>query len=177
MRRHLDEVPLNPLLFNPDLPEGFCDVIAAMMDKNHETRTPTAAAVIELLRPWCDERATRLMAESGSSPSGSQSRGGAPVGPSTVALQETASYSVLDDLELPANPLESPSQISQRTVSITSDTEDTLAGVQAPRRSSGAPRQPAAVPATRRSLHKTLLWSAALLAAGAALGAWLAGIL
>ena len=55
IRRHLDETPLNPLHFNPDLPEGFCDAIAAMMDKNPDTRTPTAAAVVELLRPWRDE--------------------------------------------------------------------------------------------------------------------------
>jgi serine/threonine protein kinase len=70
MRRHLEEVPLNPLHFNPDLPEGFCDAIAAMMDKNPDTRTPTAAAVVELLRPWCDERATKMLVESGPPPSG-----------------------------------------------------------------------------------------------------------
>ena len=54
IRRHLDETPLNPLHFNPDLPEEFCDAIAAMMDKNPDRRTPTAAAVVELLAPWCD---------------------------------------------------------------------------------------------------------------------------
>ena len=63
IRRHLDETPLNPLHFNPDLPPGFCDAIAAMMDKNPDTRTPTAAAVVELLRPWCDENATKHLAE------------------------------------------------------------------------------------------------------------------
>ena len=30
IRRHLDETPLNPLHFNPDLPTDFCDAIAAM---------------------------------------------------------------------------------------------------------------------------------------------------
>ena len=43
-------MPLNPLHFNPDLPEEFCDVIAAMMDKNPDKRTPTAAAVVEAAR-------------------------------------------------------------------------------------------------------------------------------
>ena len=45
----LHEIPLNPLHFNPDLPTGFCDVIAAMMDKNPDKRTPTAAAVVMIL--------------------------------------------------------------------------------------------------------------------------------
>ena len=77
IRRHLDETPLNPLHFNPDLPQAFCDAIAAMMDKNPDTRTPTAAAVVELLRPWCDERATRHLVES-SPGSGIFHRAGAP---------------------------------------------------------------------------------------------------
>lgn len=176
MRRHLEEVPLNPLHFNPDLPDGFCDAIAAMMDKNPDTRTPTAAAVVELLRPWCDERATRLMAGEGPAPSGIFVRGNAPSPPPpSAAMAETASFSVLDDLESPPNPLDSPSQISQGTVSMTSETEDTLpGGVHAPRRSSHTARPPVAV-VPRLSWRKALLWSAALLAAGAALGAWLSG--
>jgi serine/threonine protein kinase len=176
MRRHLEEAPLNPLLFNPDLPEGFCDAIAAMMDKNLETRTPTAAAVVELLRPWCDEQATRTLAESGSIPGGSDSRVGAAAPPSMAALKETASFNVLDDIDAQANPLESPSQISQRTVSIAADTEDTLSGVQTPRRAAEIGPQPAEN-RPRRGWQKLLLWSAALVVAGAAIGAWLAGIL
>jgi hypothetical protein len=49
-------------------------------------------------------------------------------------MDETAEY-VLDDLDFPTPQLESPSQISQRTVSVASETEDTLSGVPAPRRS------------------------------------------
>jgi serine/threonine protein kinase len=67
IRRHLDETPLNPLHFNPDLPEAFCDAIAAMMNKNPDERTPTAAAVVELLRPWCDENAAKNLVESNQS--------------------------------------------------------------------------------------------------------------
>jgi serine/threonine protein kinase len=134
IRRHLDEIPLNPLHFNPDLPPGFCDVIAAMMDKNPDKRTPTAAAVVELLRPWRDENATRHLAETNPPSSGIFFRGGAPAPPPSPALDETASY-VLDDLDFPPGQVESPSQISQGTVSVASETEDTLAGVPAPRRS------------------------------------------
>jgi serine/threonine protein kinase len=133
IRRHLDETPLNPLHFNPDLPPGFCDVIAAMMDKNPDKRTPTAAAVVELLRPWRDENATKHLAEENPGGSGIFSRGGAPP-PASTGLDETASY-VLDDLDFPPGQVESPSQISQGTVSVASETEDTLAGVPAVRRS------------------------------------------
>ena len=59
--------------------------------------------------------------------------------PASAALDETASY-VLDDLDFPPGQVESPSQISQGTVSVASETEDTLAGVPAPRRS--APVEP-----------------------------------
>jgi serine/threonine protein kinase len=134
IRRHLDEIPLNPLHFNPDLPPGFCDVIAAMMDKNPDKRTPTAAAVVELLRPWRDENATKHLAEATAPGSGIFFRGNAAPPPASPALDETASY-VLDDLDFPPGQVESPSQISQGTVSVTSETEDTLAGVPAPRRS------------------------------------------
>src|SRR6476619_955240 len=135
IRRHLDETPLNPLHFNPDLPPGFCDVIAAMMDKNPDKRTPTAAAVVELLRPWRDENATRTLVEVTPSGSGIFFRGGAPAPNVSPALDETASFSVLDDAEFAPGQIESPSQISQGTDSVFSATEDTVvSGVQAPRR-------------------------------------------
>ncbi|HEX4414112.1 MAG TPA: serine/threonine-protein kinase [Lacipirellulaceae bacterium] len=136
IRRHLDETPLNPLHFNPDLPTGFCDAIAAMMDKNPDTRTPTAAAVVELLRPWCDESATRHLAESAPG-SGIFHRGSAPAPQAKGQLDETASF-VLDDLDFVAGQVESPSQISQGTVSVASELEDTLAGVPAIRRVTAA---------------------------------------
>ncbi|MEX0641220.1 MAG: serine/threonine-protein kinase [Pirellulales bacterium] len=174
MRRHLEEVPLNPLHFNPDLPDGFCDAIAAMMNKNPDSRTPTASAVVELLRPWRDEQATKMLAEASPPQSGIFFRGGSPAPKHPVPLSETASFSVLDDLEAPANPLESPSQISQGTVSMAAGTEDTLSGLHVPRRSGHT--LPAPVIAVHRNWRRTLVWSAALLAAGAALGAWLAGV-
>ncbi len=124
IRRHLQETPLNPLHFNPDLPEEFCDAIAAMMDKNPDKRTPTAAAVIELLRPWCDADATKNLA--GATPTSSSVHVRPARPPQTPpALDETAAI-VLDEAETSPGQVDSPSQISQGTVSLTSSTQDTL---------------------------------------------------
>src|SRR4051794_462675 len=173
IRRHLDETPLNPLHFNPDLPPGFCDVIAAMMDKNPDSRAPTAAAVVELLRPWCDERATRHLAEV--SPSGSGIFSKASMLPQKPAppLDETASF-VLDDMEL-ASGVESPSQISQRTVPVASELEDTLPGVHTARKPAAEPASSLGVQAESK---EPLPWAGIIVVAGfsvaamAALLAW-----
>jgi len=126
MQRHLSEVPLNPLHFNPDLPEAFCDAIAQMMEKDPDRRTPTAAAVVELLAPWCDEIATQHLAEQYPAASGILRRGPSrPLTPPPAVLAETAEY-VLDDMEIAPSSTESPSQISQGTVPISADNEDTL---------------------------------------------------
>jgi hypothetical protein len=148
------------------------------MDKNPDKRTPTAAAVVELLHPWCDGLATRHMAESGvpSAPIHT-SRGAVSPPPPVVGVEETAPFDVLDDLDAPPNPLESPSQISQGTVSMMADTEDTLAGVHVPRREVPPRRSEENAAQDQHGWGKTLLWGAVLLVAGAALGAWLAGLL
>jgi serine/threonine protein kinase len=153
MRRHLEEIPLNPLHFNPDLPEGFCDVIAAMMDKNPDTRTPTAAAVVELLRPWCDPLATQQMALEAPPPSGILSHGGRPAVKVDPALDETASF-VLDEGETAPGQLDSPSQISQGTVPIASGSDDTL--TQPPLRPTPPPQKPSKL--ARRPWLEIGLW-------------------
>jgi serine/threonine protein kinase len=136
IRRHLEEPPLNPLHFSPDLPEAFCDVIAAMMHKDPDLRTPTAAAVVEQLRPWCDAGATRAMAGASPSASGIFYRNSLPKTASAPpALEETASF-VLDDIEGPPTLAESPSQISQGTLSNAAETEETLTQMPRPRRDS-----------------------------------------
>jgi len=170
IRRHLDETPLNPLHFNPDLPTRFCDAIAAMMDKNPDTRTPTAAAVVELLRPWCDEHATRQLAEASPSGSGIHRRGGAPA-PVPAAMDETASF-VLDDMEIAPNQLDSPSQISQGTLSLAGEMEETLAGVHTARR---PVNRPGAGPTSAAPIGwwRTIAIAAVLVAAAtAAAAAW-----
>jgi eukaryotic-like serine/threonine-protein kinase len=176
IRRHLEETPLNPLHFNPDLPEAFCDAIAAMMDKNPDTRTPTAAAVVELLRPWCDECATKHLVEASSGGSGIFYRGGAPAPPPSPGLDETASF-VLDDVEFPPGQIESPSQISQGTVSVASESEDTVTGVAAVRRvqvARKAVRQVAPAPEERQ--WPIVLLAALILAIVAVGTAWWFGV-
>src|SRR3954447_15275160 len=173
IRRHLDETPLNPLHFNPDLPEGFCDAIAAMMDKDPDKRTPTAAAVVELLRPWRDENATKHLAEETPPGSGIFSKALASAQKSAPVLDETASF-VLDDMEL-ASGVESPSQISQRTVPVASELEDTLPGVHTARKPT---TQPATSLGVQAESKEPLPWAAIIVVAGfgvaaiAALLAW-----
>jgi serine/threonine protein kinase len=176
IRRHLHETPLNPLHFNPDLPEGFCDAIAAMMHKDPDKRTPTAAAVVELLRPWCDVSATKLLAESNPTASGILSRGGvAP--PPPGSLDETASFDVLDDINIPPGQLDSPSQISQGTVPISAETQETLAGVSGLRRVPLGSRSGPVSPPTRARIGPKIVIAVTLAAAaGAAAAAWFAGL-
>jgi serine/threonine protein kinase len=176
IRRHLDETPLNPLHFNPDLPKRFCDAIAAMMEKNPDKRTPTAAAVEELLRPWRDENVTRHLAAETPPSSGIFFRTNAPAEQPPAGLDETASY-VLDDEPMPGQ-IESPSQISQGTASMSAETEETLAGVMAVRRA--APRavpDGTAEPATSVGSKKAIVAAVVtLMAVAAAAAAWVAGV-
>jgi serine/threonine protein kinase len=173
IRRHLEETPLNPLHFSPDLPDAFCDVIAAMMDKNPDTRTPSAAAVVEMLRPWCDENATRHIAEASPTPSGFHAVVTAPP-PPVPALEETASF-VTDDADPLPGQLDSPSQISQGTVSLANEMEDTQAGVHAPRRAPN-PTPPVTMDGGKTTAWRRIAVGLGLVAAAAA-AAWMAGLL
>jgi eukaryotic-like serine/threonine-protein kinase len=171
IRRHLDETPLNPLHFNPNLPVGFCDAIAAMMDKNPDARTPTAAAVVELLRPWRDENATKHFVEPQAPGSGIHQRGGTPAAPAPASLDETASF-VLDDLEVSPSQLDSPSQISQGTVSLTGSLEETIAGVQTPRRTGEKRPTQSAVSPAGRDVRFVVIVMALMAAAAVAAAVW-----
>jgi serine/threonine protein kinase len=176
IRRHLHETPLNPLHFNPDLPAGFCDAIASMMHKDPDKRTPTAAAVVELLRPWCDASATKRLAETSPTASGILSRSGAASAPPT-GFEETASF-VLDDFEAPPGHLDSPSQISQGTVPIAGETQETLAGVPGVRRVPLGPRpEPATESAQPARWWPKIAIATGLIAAAGAAAAWLADLL
>jgi serine/threonine protein kinase len=174
IRKHLHETPFNPLHFNPDLPAGFRDAIAAMMHKDPDKRTPTAAAVVELLRPWCDANATKRLAETSPTASGILSRGsmGAPA-VSPTGFEETASF-VLDDFEPPPGHLDSPSQISQGTVPIAGEAQETLAGTSGIRRGPLGPRAaPVEAAAPARGWRTLAIAVALIAAAGAAAAAWL----
>lgn len=169
MQRHLNEVPLNPLHFNPDLPEEFCDLIAAMMDKNPDTRMPTAAAVVEALRPWCDPTATQDLVDRNPPPSGILKRGIArPLLQTPAPLPETAEF-VLDDLDVAPNPAESPSQISQGTVRIAAETEDTLSDMHHPPHAAPRPRDAAVVNTVDSRTRFSLIVGAIIIAVVTAL--------
>jgi hypothetical protein len=101
------------------------------MDKNADSRTPSAAAVVELLRPWCDASATKDLAGATPTSSSMYYRGGRPT-QQAPALEETASF-VLDEAETAPGQVDSPSQISQGTVSMAGETEDTLPHLSSPR--------------------------------------------
>jgi hypothetical protein len=129
-----------------------------MMDKNPDKRTPTAAAVVALLGPWCDPAATLHLAEQYPPASGIFQHGPArQLTPPPAALAETAEY-VLDDFEPAPSPTESPSQISQGTVPISADTEDTLSHERQP---STTARDEAEV---GRGSYQSWLWFGAALA-------------
>ena len=52
MRRHSNDEPIDPLSFNSTLPIEITSLILEMMEKDHHKRTPSAAAVVERLRPF-----------------------------------------------------------------------------------------------------------------------------
>jgi serine/threonine protein kinase len=54
LRRHLDEAPLTPLLFTPNLDPALAELIAAMMHKKPAERISSAAEVVQQLRPWAE---------------------------------------------------------------------------------------------------------------------------
>jgi eukaryotic-like serine/threonine-protein kinase len=171
IRRHLGETPLNPLHFNPDLTEGFCDAIAAMMHKDPHKRTPTAAAVVELLGPWRDDDAAKHLAELRASGPANKARAGMTARPSTPhGLDETASF-VLDDAEIASGPVESPSQVSQGTVPLAGELDDTLSGVHSPHRAGRRSRSRPAERIHSRSWRKAAIGAVLAAAAAAALAA------
>ena len=55
LRRHLEEAPLTPARFNPQLDSEFVDLIADMMHKRVDQRIAQAGEVVERLRPWTAE--------------------------------------------------------------------------------------------------------------------------
>ena len=172
IRRHLDETPLNPLHFNPDLPEAFL-----RRDRRDDGQEPghahaDGAAVVELLRPWCDENATRHMAETSPAASGFH-RVVTATPPPAAALDETASF-VTDDADAMPGQLDSPSQISQGTASMANEMEDTLAGVHAPRRTPSRPSTES-TSGTKSVRWHNIAIAAALIAAATA-AAWIAGL-
>ncbi|MCH2116529.1 MAG: serine/threonine protein kinase [Pirellulales bacterium] len=126
MRRHLNETPLNPLHFSPDLPEAFADVIARMMQRDPDRRVPTAERVIELVKPWSTDDFSGEVSSLAESSSGSL-RADRNVGQKiSASLAETATFDLDGLSELSPARSDSQSQISQPTEPIASSSEDTV---------------------------------------------------
>lgn len=55
LRRHLEDYPLHPRNFAPDITEDFVDIIVDMMEKDRKKRISSAAEVAARLEPWAVE--------------------------------------------------------------------------------------------------------------------------
>lgn len=55
LRRHLEEFPLHPRNFAPDITEDFVDIIVDMMEKDRKKRIANAGEVAARLEPWAVE--------------------------------------------------------------------------------------------------------------------------
>jgi serine/threonine protein kinase len=87
LRRHLDEAPLTPVRFAPQLDPQLADLIAWMMHKRADERLGSAAEVVERLRPWtaaADESTWRQIGEFAVQP-GERSFAGATLADTIVA--------------------------------------------------------------------------------------------
>lgn len=71
LRRHLDEAPLTPLRFTPNLDPALAELIAQMMHKRPAERIGSAAEVVDRLRRWtqtADENTWRQIGQFAADP-------------------------------------------------------------------------------------------------------------
>jgi serine/threonine protein kinase len=116
-RRHCEDTPWHPRRFAPDVSEEFVEIIADMMEKEPQSRIPSAAEVVKRLDPWaCQSEAlpTRRLARSPWTP------------PPLPGSEEAAEVLIDTDTEgLSVRSDESPSQLSQATDPVASSAQDT----------------------------------------------------
>jgi serine/threonine protein kinase len=123
LRRHLEEVPINPRRFNPDLSDMFLDVLADMLEKDPARRIHTADAVVEALRPWTLSSVAVGTTHKPIVESRDSEPSGAPEGEPS-GFEDTASD--LDFADSPSQSSEAPSQTSQGTLRMASWREETV---------------------------------------------------
>jgi serine/threonine protein kinase len=119
LRRHLEEAPLNPRRFNPDLSDMFLDVMADMMEKDPVRRLRSMESVIERLRPW-----SLANVGLGSAPAGPAEGTSEFVNEHTDITGESK-YPERTDTSVGSH-VERPSQVSQATAPFASWREDTV---------------------------------------------------
>jgi serine/threonine protein kinase len=162
-RRHLDETPMHPRRFNPDISEEFVDIIADMMEKDPDTRIQTAAEVVTRLEPWAVETGPLPSRQWGKSPW---------TAPPLPTDNEDTDVAASDLEDLDSQQLENSSQVSQGTHPLVSGSQETKR-VRTGRKTPVPPPLPASsLPLRRRQLWLIMLLLAipASLAAGLLLG-------
>jgi hypothetical protein len=102
----------------------------------------------------------------------SRGRVAAPPVAAPGALDETASFDVLDDISFPPGQLDSPSQISQGTVPIAGEAQETLAGASGVRRVPLGQRTAPVESPPSRAWKKFAVGVGLIVAAAAAAAAW-----
>ncbi len=152
-RRHVEDPPITPRRFQPDLSDEFIDLIADMMHKNPAKRISSAEEVVSRLVLWAGDSVAGAV------------RGVSAVGglrPVLPAANETEPnlFEPLGSVD------ESPSQISQRTDAMASSRQETTPDLE-------HDRSRAAVP-PRFPLPLAVMVLAAMLAAA---GSLLAGLI
>jgi serine/threonine protein kinase len=100
-RRILEEHPLHPRQFSPDISEEFVEIIADMMEKDPGRRIQSAGEVAKRLEPWASELSPIMSRQLSRSPwtapplpiesSGTQDSNGADVEDVESSRQESAS--------------------------------------------------------------------------------------
>jgi eukaryotic-like serine/threonine-protein kinase len=144
LRRHLEEAPLNPRRFNPDLSDMFLDVLADMMEKDPVRRIRSMEDVVERLRPWSLAN-VGLGTPPGKSPA--RGEGAAEGAPERSDMTGESRFPDTSDTSF-GDLADRPSQVSQATSPFASWREDTDAVEVLPkrkRRTSRKSRLPTAV--------------------------------
>ncbi|HTN73718.1 MAG TPA: serine/threonine-protein kinase [Pirellulaceae bacterium] len=113
-RRHLEGTPLHPRQFNQEISEEFVDVIADMMEKDPAVRVQSAADVATRLEPWAHDARLVQAQQMTRSPWSS-----APL-PTVSEDDRAQGITVIDDDDTDSSQADSPSQISQGTLSVAS---------------------------------------------------------
>ena len=113
-RRHVEDTPLNPRRFQPELTDDFIDVIADMMHKDPRRRIGSAEEVVRRLSPWASDSVAGAVR--GLATGGALRPVLPPVGETDTSLFDALAPSQDD----------SPSQISQRTDALASANHETV---------------------------------------------------
>ena len=126
-RRHCEEIPMHPRRRNPELDEGFTDVLADMMVKDPAGRIQTAEEVVQRFSPWTKDAVTSSRFREGLvTRTRSSTPPAAPPLPSGLAAEPKIDDGTRFDLRIrEPDPGSLSSQTSQGTHPVAAGTEET----------------------------------------------------